>query len=197
MKKVIYILFVCLFASTGWTSYTYVSDVYGPIPDLYGNDTLLIIDEGGDNSIYLNDLSSATIISTSELEQGVGGIWFLSLSENSHLYMSGGQVNQLDFNNSATAELYGGLIQQIWSYQQVQVPHIKLYYSGDLPNYNETTDILGGLWGDGDPFSIYLHDVTGYAPVIDNIEFILVPEPMILALLAFGGLLIRSRNSSR
>jgi hypothetical protein len=150
---------------------------------------------GGFDSLTLLGSSTAIIEGTSPLEEFSGGVWYLSLANNSHLDMSGGQVNLLAMNNYATAELHGGLIQQIWSYQWVPyttgrdgvpVPHIKLYYSGALPTL-DSNNVLTGLWGSGEPFSICLHNVPGYDPVIQNIQFILVPEPASLVLFALGG----------
>lgn len=195
MKKYITLfLWIILPVTSSFAAYTYIVDSYSYVPSLHASETLLMIDEGGTNSLFLNDSSSATIQNTSLLEQGVGGIWHMSLYDSSHTNILGGQIHQLTMNSNATAILKRGLIEEIWSYQQVPIQHIKLYYSGDLPNYNETTDILTGLWGNGDPFSIYLHDVSGYAPVIDNIDFVLIPEPAGLTLLALGGLLVKRKR---
>jgi hypothetical protein len=204
MKKLFFfIVFVCLFVSTGRATYTYVIDTYQTLPQLTGTDTMLITGNGGGGAIYLSDSSSLTIKSTSTLNEGSGGVWEIHAGYNSHLTVSGGQVHIIDMGNSATATLTGGLIQQIWSYQWVPytpgrdgvpVPNIKLYYSGNLPTYNETTDILTGLWGNGTGFSIYLHDVAGYDPVIENIEFILVPEPATLCLMGLGLVLLKKTS---
>ena len=182
--------------------YTYTISMYEPVPDLHGTESLLMIVEGGDHDIALWDSSSARIESTSILKEGSGGIWYLSLSGSSYLDMSGGQVNQLTMNNNATARLTGGLIQQIWSYQYTDTfgPHITIVYSGDLPTVQMIHDLphLVGNWGNGDPFSIYLSEVPandyGYDPAIEDIQFELVPEPITLALLAFGGLMLRSKK---
>ncbi len=192
MKKILYILFVGLFLSTG-LAYTYEVYTYSSSKNLKNNESILIAEEGGMDSLYLTDSSNATIIGTSTLSEGFGGIWFLSLSGNSNLDMFGGEVHQLTMNNYANAELRGGVIESIYSYQIVPDPHITLYYSGTIP----TVQTIGGFnylvgnWGNGDPFSIYLHD-TGYN-AYGNFEFILIPEPATLFLIAFGGLLLRRR----
>ncbi len=193
-KTILYIMFVCLFAfPTYATHYEITTNIYTPGLTLQTGDSLYMTN-GGFDSLILRGNSTATIENTSTLDRFYGGIWLLSMWDNSHFDLWGGEIHQLDLNNYATATLRSGLIESIYSYQIVPEPHIKLYYFGELPYYNEITDILTGLWGNGDPFSIYLHDVTGYAPVIDNIEFILIPEPASLALLALGGLLIRRKR---
>jgi len=204
MKKVIYILFVCLFVSKG-LAYTYEVYTYGESKTLHDEETILVDLQGGMFMLTLEDGSFADIKGTSPLEQFYGGIWEVRLGYTSSLYMTGGQVNEINIGNEATAELHGGLIQQIWSYQYVPYigghgqpsvpnPNIKLYYSGDLPTL-DSSNMLTGLWGNGDPFSIYLHNVPGYDPVIKNIQFILVPEPASLALLALGTLLLRRKQN--
>jgi hypothetical protein len=194
-------LFVCLFVSPSFAAYYEITNGYTPGLTLENSDTLLMIG-GGVGLLTLEDNSSAIVKGTSTLQQFSGGIWELNLNGYSHLDFSGGELKEFDIGNNATAILTGGFIQQIWSYQWIPytpgrdgipVPNIKLYYSGVLPTYNQTTDILTGLWGNGTGFSIYLHDVAGYDPVIENIEFILIPEPATLLLLSLGGLLLRRK----
>ena len=114
----------------------------------------------------------------------------------------------IDIGGEATAFLSGGLIQQIWSGQyawewdydvdppaQVPNPHITIIYSGDLPTV--TANVLTGLWGNGDPFSIYLSDVPegyGFSPAIENIQFELIPEPATFGLFGLGCLLMRRKH---
>lgn len=191
-KAILYILFSCLFASTG-LAYTYEVYTYGDNKTLYDGESILVDSEGGMDGLTLWEGSTATIQATSILGEGTGGIWTIELLNNSSLYMTDGQVNMIDIGNDATAVLKGGLIRSIWSTQLVPDPHITLYYSGGLPTVQDIggLDFLVGQWGNGDPFSIYLHD-TGY-DVYGNFEFILVPEPTTLVLLALGTLLLRRK----
>jgi hypothetical protein len=202
-KTILYILFVCLFiCPTYATYYEITTNIYTPGLTLQTGDSLYMTN-GGFDSLTLRGYSTAIIEGTAALEEGAGGIWYLGIADNSHLEMSGGQVNQLTMNNNATARLTGGLIQQIWSYQYTGTfgPHITLVYSGELSTIQTIYGLphLVGQWGNGDPFAIYLSEVPannyGYDPAITNIRFELIPEPASLALLALGSLLIRKRGN--
>jgi hypothetical protein len=192
-KTNLYILFICLFASMGW-AYTYEVYTYSSSKTLYTSESILFANEGGMDKLTLTINSSATIKGTSTLKEGEGGIWQIILANDSYLDMLGGEIHEIDISHNATAILKGGLIEAIYSYQIVPEPHIALYYSGTLPTVQTISgfNYLVGNWGNGEPFSIYLHD-TGY-DVYGNFEFILVPEPVAMLLLGLGGLLLRRRG---
>ncbi len=153
--------------------------------------------------------SSAIVQNTSTLNQGFGGLWEAQLFDNSSLEFSGGQLGHLSLFTNATVTLSGGRIDNIYSYQiawgwdyrvdpaeWVPNPHITIIYSGELPTL-DANNYLTGLWGNGDPFSIYLSDAPegyGYSPAIENIQFQLIPEPATLLLLSLGGLLLRRKQ---
>ena len=206
MRKIaLYIVFVCLFVSSSLATYTYEIYTYSSNIVLDGNESVLVADEGGMDSLNLDSQSSATIIGTSLLGDGTGGIWHISMAANSSLDFQNGEVHLLSLHNDATATLTGGLIESIYSYQnttttegdppqEVPNPHITLYYSGDIPAVQEINSFnyLVGNWGDGTGFSIYLHD-TGY-DAYANFDFILIPEPATLLLIGLGGFLIRRKK---
>ncbi len=186
-------------------AYYEITSGYTPSLTLNNSDSLLMRG-GGAGLLNLWGESSATIEGTSVLAEGSGGIWQIEIGNDSSLSMSGGEVHELGVSHNSTAVLSGGLIQQIWSYQSawklagdppvsVPNPHITIVYSGVLPTLNSTTHLLTGLWGNGDPFSIYLSGVPassyGYSPAIENIQFQIIPEPVTVVLLGLGCLLTR------
>jgi len=193
MKSLVfYTIFACLFVSNSF-AYTHIIDKYQSLPDLFGNESMLITGQGGGGLTNLFDNSYITVESTSTLGQGTGGIWEIQLIDNSCLMMSGGQVHMIDIGNNATTFISGGMIQQIRSSQNAWI------YAGDPPSfipnphitiecldhsYDTNTKLLTGNWLDGTAFSIYLIDVPNYSPAIENIQFI--PEPATLSLLALG-----------
>lgn len=201
-KAILYILFVCLFTSMSFATYTYTITEYQALPSLEDDETMLVTGQGGGGLINLFDNSTITVESTSILEEGFGGIWEIQLIGNSSLSMSGGQVNEINIGNNSTVFLSGGLVQQIWSGQ------IAWYQTGNPPvpvwnphitiecldhSYDTNTNFLTGHWlKDGTAFSIYLINVPHYSPAIDNIRFI--PEPATLLLIGIGGFLIRRKK---
>jgi hypothetical protein len=202
MKTLVIGLFFLSMTVIALADYTYVIDSYQDTPSLYGNESLLMIENGGGgDSFDMWDNSLALIQGTSTLGQGTGGIWHVGLFENSTIIISGGEVHEIAIHNNATARLTGGLIQQIWSSQYTTFgPHITIVYSGTLPTVQKISgyDFLVGNWGNGDPFSIYLSEVPadnyGYDPAITNIRFELIPEPATVFLLSLGGLFIRRKK---
>ena len=209
MKKLPFILIIVAICTPVLLGdYTYTIDSFGPIPDLHGTESLLMIDEGGDNMLTLWENSFATIEGTSALEQGVGGIWTLNLAGDSHLDLLGGEINLLSLGNDATATLSGGQIVSIDSTQStweldygvdppewVYNPHIEMIVNEySFSSYDIDTDLLTGLWADDTAFSIYLENRVGYDPVIDNIAFTIVPEPATLLLISAGTILLRKRR---
>ncbi|MCE5185347.1 MAG: PEP-CTERM sorting domain-containing protein [Planctomycetaceae bacterium] len=203
MKKTIcYIMLACLFSATGFGAYTYEVTTYSDSKTLFQQESMLIDQQGGMNLLGLEGQSSATILGTSQLEEGFGGIWELTAGWNSHLDMSGGQVRFIGIGNDATAFLSGGLIQELRSTQNAWInagdppaptiwnPHITIECLDH--SYDTGTRLLTGHWLDSTPFSIQLINVQGYSPTIDNINFI--PEPATMLFFAFGGLMIRKRQ---
>lgn len=200
-------LLLCLLSCSVMASYTYeVTEGYVEIPSLNSSESLFMTG-GGTGSFDMRDSSSAFIQGTSPLEQGVGGIWYITQLGESYLEFSGGEMNWLTIASSATCILRGGKIDNIsstqdaweWDYgvdppEQVPNPHITIIYSGDLPTV-DASNVLTGLWGNGAPFSIYLSDAPegyGYSPAIENIQFI--PEPATLLLMGAGELLLRRKR---
>jgi len=203
MKNLFILLIIIGFSIAGFTDYTYtITEGYVDQPSL-DNDESLLVTGGGTASFQMNDNSYANIQGTSTLGQGTGGIWQILLVDNSHVDFSGGQIHELAFNHDATAILSGGLIQRISSYQSaweydqsdppqlVPNPHITMVCNLDY-NYDTQTQLLTGTWLDATSFSIQLVNVQGYDLVIENIQFI--PEPVSIAFLALGGLLIHKRK---
>jgi hypothetical protein len=162
----------------------------------------LIVDGGGANWIEMRGYGRLEIRSTSipiNNNFDTGGIWDIALLTNSHLDYLGGITEEITIGTNATAVLRGGRIDAITNMQYAGIKHIDLYCRAW--DYNTTTKILTGTWNTDnnydsqwDPFSIQLINVQGYAPTIDNINFIVIPEPASLALLALGSLLIRTKK---
>lgn len=206
-KSILYIPFVCLFVPVSLGTYTHTITTYQLLPDLTGTESMLITGQGGGGGVNLFDNSFMKIESTSMLGVGTGGVWQISMSVSSRLEMTGGEVHMIDMDDDSTAVLKSGWIEEIRIDQlffklegdppaEVPNPHITLYYWGDLPTL-DVSNVLTGLWSNGDSFEIQLFNDTGIeCNLLDNFDFILVPEPATLLLLTLGGLMIRRRTSA-
>jgi len=194
MKKLITYLFLlgfCTSISFGEIVFDYtISDTYE------GNVTLnsesLLVTGAGALTIEANGESYIEVKGTLPLEQFVGGIYDLNLDDTSTMNYYDGETNLFDIRGNATATFSGGRIDNIRSFQDSDLlKHIT--FICDVGSVNLTGNLLTGDWlGGAGSFSITLLDQTGYDSVYSNINFI--PEPATLALLIFGGMLIREKK---
>jgi hypothetical protein len=201
MKRLVIILVVVFVVSNMASgAYTYT---YGPGTN-FGAKTLLnsesmLVNGGGGGYLGLAHTSYAKIESTTPLGayfgagQWEGGIWVISAGGSAtRLEILGGEIGKMDMSSGAHADLYGGKILSLYSYQQAPTAsdkHIDIFCKSY--GYNSTSGMLTGMWGDDSAFSIQLVNVSGYTPAIDNINFTIVPEPLSLMLLGLGGLAAR------
>jgi len=193
---------VCTPAIAGFTRIISNTYEYGVI--LRNNESLLVTG-GGADQVECRDYSYVEVKgTTSPLQLDVGGIFVLDLMNNSHMTFYNGEVGAFTIWNQAQAVFKGGRIDYISSYQTVpdvfvgyneqgepifdKFRHIEMFVKSYL--YNPTTTTLTGTWADNSTFAIKLLNQAGYDPVIDNIKFILVPEPVTVCLLVLGGLFV-------
>jgi hypothetical protein len=154
------------------------------------NNQSLLVTGGGAGQITALDNSYVEVWGTTPLAQ-FSGIYSMNLARNSTLNYYGGETGAISIYEQATAVLEGGRIDYIASHQYLGSPHIEMVVKDY--SYNPGTNLLTGIWGDDTAFSIELVDQAGYDPVIDNIAFTVVPEPMTLLLFGLGGLVIRRK----
>ena len=145
------------------------------------------------------------ILNTSSLTSS-GGVADLNLDDTSRLQLFGGEIGVIDFRDHSVADLRGGNINYIRSFQQVGwvgrdwvSPYIEIVcrnYDDSNPNWiTGTWNVDNNHDGQWDTFSIQLLNQDGYSPVIDNIQFTTVPDPATFALLGLGGLLLCRKRS--
>ena len=167
-----------------------ISDTYvGGIFQL-NSESLLITGAGADD-IEARGESYVEVQNTLPLQDFVGGINGLDLTDASTMNFYDGEMNLFRIMNDATVTFSGGRIDYINSYQDSDFfKHIT--FVCDIDTIDVTGNILTGDWLDGSSFSVTLSDQTGYDTVYSNINF--VPEPATLALLGIGGLLLRKKQ---
>jgi len=207
MKKLALLISLILSASAV-ASYTYVITDEMDFFDLTLNSgQSLLMTGGGGGLLDLTWDSHATIQGTAPYNQEIfprGGIERISASSYAHLDFSGGEVYEINMGNSVTAVLSGGEIKRLrtgqtaWQWQYfpeppvlIWNPHVEMIVKDW--DYNTTSKILTGIWGNNSLFNIQLVNISGYSPTIDNIKFTIIPEPATLLLLSLGGLIIRKK----
>lgn len=148
---------------------------------------------GGIGVLSLFSSSYAEILGSSPFQIGVGGIERLSAFDSSSFLVAGGHVHEIIATANATGTLAGGIIDRIRTTQVVPDPHIEMFVRDY--DFNVSTNILTGTWEDFSTFSIFLDNQgVPYDPVIENIKFTIVPEPMTLSVMGLGGFLVRRRR---
>ena len=154
----------------------------------------LLITGAGIDAIHANYDAYIEVQDTAPLEDNVGGIHGLNLTDSSLLNYYAGEMSGFRIYNDATATFSGGRIDYISSYQDSDLTkHIT--FIADLDSIDLTGNLLTGNWLDDSSFSITLQDQTGYDSVYSNINF--VPEPATLAFFGLGFLLLRKRKCKR
>ena len=215
MKTVVqYLPVICVIASVSFGAFDHtISNTYEY--DVKLENESLLVTGGGAELIWAKYSSYVEIENTLPLQIDVGGIADLSVDDSSSLNYFGGETDLLKVRNNATASLRGGRINYISSYQDADdLVQVGWDYENNVPifrkhiemivrqwAYNSQTKVLSGVWNVDnnndslfDTFTIQLHNQTGYDPVIDNITFTIIPEPLTLLLFGMGGILLRRKG---
>ena len=162
----------------------------------------LIVDGGGANVIEIRENGRLEVRSTSTPVNGdwlTGGIRDIHLDDYSELFYLGGITDILSVAENATAVLWNGSINCIWSMQDVDWlhgeptnQHIDLYCQMDW-SWIDNDPLLGieGKWLDGSSFYIEFINDEDHDPVWANIN--IIPEPATLFLISLGAVIVRSR----
>jgi len=209
MKRIIPpLILACCFSlahagyENGGVITTYVGDV-----DCYSG--LLEVKNGGAADLLEMQNSSHLIVwSTGPLGTNPrGGIWDINLVHNSHLDYYGGWTEEITIRNNATANLYGGRIDAITSFQNVQWiyggqpygQHINIYAKNWSWVYEN--GVIRGITGqwleNGTTFNIRFTtngEQWGHDPVWANIN--VIPEPATMLLFVLGGMMLRKHKTT-
>jgi hypothetical protein len=151
----------------------------------------LIVDGGGAMNIEMRNYSQLEVRSTST-PLGLGsGIQYIGLKDNSHLDYFDGETFNLMLYDNTTANLYGGRIDYLTSFQYTASTRVNIYA---LPGWSWISDDplegIQGQWWDESSFQIKFDNIEGRAPVWMNVN-VIVPEPTTLLLMTVGCFLIR------
>lgn len=200
MKKMMVVLVMLAISGVTHAAYTYT---YGPgtysgSKSLNGTESILV-NGGGVGRLTLFDYSVGRIESTSTLGQYTGGMWEFQTAGFSRAEVTGGEFHVIYVSSDSKLTISGGSVYGMVGMLSdlPAIPENKhIQFICKSYQYNPTNQCLSGVWGNDAPFSILLATSPGYVNVLQSINFTIVPEPMTLGLLAFGGLLIRRYRHS-
>jgi hypothetical protein len=209
MKRFLILSLISLTTTLNAAIYTITDeDGYVGLPILKTGDYLSMTG-GAIGHLNMEESSTADIFNTglSGISGFFEGIEAVNLYNQADINIYDGIIKTIDFNSDATATIYGGTINTIYSYQDT-------FYTEPVPGTNQTVDVwtphitfvcdvdsvsfvdsvLTGDWLDGSSFSITLIDgsLNPEYTAYDNIEF--VPEPATLLLLSIGGFCLRKKR---
>jgi hypothetical protein len=196
MKRLVMTIVLVLAVPCLTDAYTYT---YGPGTDfgaktLVGNQSVLVNGGGGDR-LNLEDYSYARIENTSSLQYGIGGIWLMPMYAYSSATITGGEFNTIYVEDYSHLTMSGGKVNYLYGELIPPVPSVStsryIQFICESYSYDTSTKKLTGVWGDSSTFNIQLVDTVNYPSTFDSINFTIVPEPLTLGLLAFGGLVVR------
>jgi hypothetical protein len=191
MKRIIILLVVTVLASVCNAAFDFTLSGTEYNSMSLDNQSLLVTG-GGAGTISAIGGSYIEVQDTLPYIRLASGISNLNIAGTSMLHYYGGETKALGIYNEATAVLEGGRIDYIGSFQYVSSPNIEMIVKDY--SYNAGTNLLTGVWRDDTMFSIELTDQDGYDPVIDNIAFTVVPEPMTLLLFGLGAVMVKRRK---
>jgi hypothetical protein len=195
--SVMFLVFSSAVSFAGYSDGWITAEEYEGTVRWTSNTQPLIVDGGGAMNIEMWNYSQLEVRSTST-PLGLGsGIQYIGLKDNSHLDYFDGETFNLMLYDNTTANLYGGRIDYLTSFQYTASTRVNIYA---LPGWSWISDDplegIQGQWWDGSPFRIEFtdeneryHDVD---PVWMNIN-VIIPEPASLFLIAIGIALIRKR----
>jgi len=158
----------------------------------------LIVNGGAADLIEAMHSSYLEVRSTAPSLGYHSGIYDIWLDDNSRLLYLGGITEELTIRENASAIIKGGRIDGITVFRRPQDSSQATIFCQEGYQWKFVSGQkkgITGLWADGSAFDINFVNVGGpYPPTANFVNVEVIPEPITLALLGLGGLLIRRKR---
>ena len=191
MMKSAILIMVLLLVSVVTAGYDYVVESGDDLDRISVNaDESLLMTGGQVTRINSDDKCTMRIEGTDPLiSEGNGGIWVLGFHGGGSLEILGGEIHEVSIGpTEGPVTISRCRIDIISSFIGPGAGKSVEFICRDW-DYDFDTYKLTGKWDDYSTFDIRLWNVGGMQPVIEAINFTIVPEPITLAMLAIGGLM--------